>query len=307
MTLSDFGTPARHRLRETASLLWLFVNPIKTRPHAIYDILSTHNNLGDSSLYLNLGYWKDATTYDDACAALARLVGERAGLGPDDDVLDAGFGFGDQDILWTESFHPRKITGINITESQVAFAKGRVAARGLDGQIELLHGSATAMPFGANRFSKLVSVEAAFHFVTREAFFREAYRVLRPGGTIVIADAIPRLSVPKSGKVRRWLRDFAGRSVWQYPKENLYAHDVFSQKMREVGFVDVTVEDLSEHVFAPFKRYARLRVHDPAIQAKINPVIRAMWGSGRDRYDDSRRELDYVVVKATKPLGDVQA
>jgi len=40
-------------------------------------------------------------------------------MGSNDEVVDVGFGFADQDMLWMQRFAPRRITGLNATPSQV--------------------------------------------------------------------------------------------------------------------------------------------------------------------------------------------
>jgi ubiquinone/menaquinone biosynthesis C-methylase UbiE len=285
-------------VRESAALAWLFLNPVKTRPQAIYDILSTHNNLGESSLFLNLGYWRDAHTYDEACAALVRRVGQRAGLGPEDDVLDAGFGFGDQHLLWMKEMRPRFITGVNITASQVFYAKERIERLGLTDRIELYVASATDLPFEDARFTKVVSVEAAFHFDTRERFFAEAFRVLAPGGRIVLADVVPGARWQESAAPVRWATEFVGRSFWQYPHENIYPLGTYVETMRRAGFEGLQIEDISDDVFEPFNRYARQRVKHPVVRARVNPILRTFWSvelGGR-----GKRLLDYVIISARK-------
>ena len=119
-------------LKESLGLFGLLLHPSRARPQAVYDLLATHNNLAEDSLYLNLGYWKDATTYDAACQALAEVLGSAAQLGAGDEVLDAGFGFGDQDRFWMQRFGPKRILGINVTESQVEHAKARHPIDGVE-------------------------------------------------------------------------------------------------------------------------------------------------------------------------------
>ena len=157
---------------EAASFARLFLIPSNNRASRVYELLSTNNNLGEKSLYLNLGFWDGPTTYDGACQRLAERLGETAALGPGQRVLDCGFGFGDQDMYWLKRFAPASIDGLNITESQVLRARRRVEENGLSDKIRLHVGSATKMPFADASFDRVVALETAFHYDTREAFFR---------------------------------------------------------------------------------------------------------------------------------------
>jgi ubiquinone/menaquinone biosynthesis C-methylase UbiE len=49
---------------------------------------------------------------------------------------------------------------------------------------------ATELDFEDERFDLVMSVEAAFHFNTREKFLREALRVLRPNGWLTLSDIL---------------------------------------------------------------------------------------------------------------------
>src|SRR5882757_9207450 len=108
------------RIREFFMFASFFFNPSRRRADVLYELVSTGNYLTERTLFRNVGYWKGApATLDDACEALAQLAGEAADLGPSDRVLDAGFGFGDQDMYWVERFAPREVVGLNVTRSQV--------------------------------------------------------------------------------------------------------------------------------------------------------------------------------------------
>lgn len=98
-------------------------------------------------LWLNLGYWEHAKTYPEAAAALARLVAEHAALSSRDRLLDVGFGFAEQDFLWLRELNVAQITGVNITPMQVQRARQRAREHGVFDRIDLMVGSATALPF----------------------------------------------------------------------------------------------------------------------------------------------------------------
>lgn len=295
---ADFPSRLRLGLRYAN---WLF-NPFhRLDAPRIYDLLSTSSPT-EHGLYLNLGYWDQATTMDEASEALARLVGESAGMGPGTAVLDCGFGFGDQDILWAQTLGPDRIVGLNVTASQVALARRRVAEAGLEGRVDLRLGSATEMPVAAESFDCVVAVECAFHFQTRERFFREAWRVLRPGGRLVTADICqtPTLSRP-TARVQQRLSWGLVASRFAIPPENADTRPVYHCKLALCGFEQIQVQSIRDRVYGPLHRY--LAVH-PAALGRIHPLARLVARLAL-RLDAAAlyRGLDYVLAAAVKPRG----
>ncbi len=241
---------AAGRLRETVDfLLWAYTPLRPLDAAALYDLLST-NALSARGLYLNLGYWKNAQTIDKACEAMASLVATAAEMRPGDDVVDVGFGFAEQDVLWVERFAPRHITGVNVTSSQVRVARERIRKRGMIDRIELLEGSATDMPVPATSCDIVTAVECAFHFDTREHFFVEALRVLRPGGRLVLADVIR--NAPAIRPLQCAVQDFTWHMFAQkfaVPSANADRIESYADKLRNSGFENVHVTSIREHVF----------------------------------------------------------
>jgi SAM-dependent methyltransferase len=285
-------------------LNWLF-NPFqRNEVRSVYDLLLEQSPT-ERARYLNLGYWEDpAGSLDDACDALVRLVGARAGLGPETRLLDVGFGFGDQDLLWWREFAPKRIMGLNITASQVAVARKRVAAADLSRQIDLRLGSATAMPVAASSVDVVTALECAFHFQTRERFFAEAWRVLRPGGRLVLADIIPMPRAPAGRE--RWLQGFTWALVagkFAIPKVNAYPLPAYKDKLAAAGFDQVEVVSIRDRVYPPL--HAHLRAH-PEILTRLHPLLAFAVRLGL-KVDAERlfSGLDYVLAVATKAAADV--
>ena len=150
-------------------------------------LLSTDTNCN----YLNLGYWKQTNNLKKACEDLLDLVIEMAEIKNGNKILDVGFGYGEQDIYFANKFPKIIINGINILTQQVKFAQQKVKLAGLSNRVDLSNGDAVNLTFDDAIFDLTLAIESAFHFETRQKFFNESYRVLKPGGIIVLTDCLP--------------------------------------------------------------------------------------------------------------------
>ena len=146
--------------------------------------------------HVHWGYWSrpsraDGTAADFARAAerLCRRICDAAKPKPGMDVLDVGCGFGGTIASLDERIHPLRLTGLNIAKRQLVRAR-RLVVPHEGNQIAFVEGDACKLPFRASSFDVVLAVECVFHFSSRAAFLRQAARVLRPGGRLVLSDFV---------------------------------------------------------------------------------------------------------------------
>jgi ubiquinone/menaquinone biosynthesis C-methylase UbiE len=269
------------------------------------DAAKLYDLMGDKCLrspddvpIVNMGYWREVDVYqpnalDCATRALFQLVcvtGEVSGK--DERVIDVGCGFGTNCIHCARNFQPRQITGVNVSSVQIEIGERLVGEAQLQDRIDFVEASATSMPFSASSADKILSIESAFHFNTREEFFQDAHRILRPGGLLAMADLV----VPPPRNPWQRLHLSGARRSQQIPAANTYGIDDYVAKLEAAGFEILEAESIRGDVCLPFKRYQTAR----PVRAQIRETMRfnilyVIAGAQFFLYP-----WDYLLVKARK-------
>ena len=249
-------------------------------------------------VWQNCGYWEGQSTYIQACERLTHKVGELAELDTADVALDVGFGFGEQDIYWVKNFAVKKIVGINITPFQVEAAQKRAAAADCGDRIDYQQGDAVQLPIEDASVDRVIALQSAFQFNTRDAFFKEAFRVLKPNGILVLADMIQ--TDGKTRSLNPWSWFTRRRVAW--PHQNVYSATPYRQHLQSQGFSVQMIDSIRESVYTGMReyigrRYRGERAEDIVIDASAVPSAEKASKLWQFHYGVD----DYVLVKAIKP------
>jgi len=102
-------------------------------------------------------------------------------------ILDVATGTGDFAVE-TLALNPDKVIGVDISEGMLEVGKKKMKDRGHEGKIELLKGDSENLPFEENKFDAVVVAFGVRNFENLEKGLMEMYRVLKPGGRMVVLE-----------------------------------------------------------------------------------------------------------------------
>ncbi|MFC2089833.1 class I SAM-dependent methyltransferase [Bacteroidota bacterium] len=120
-------------------------------------------------------------------------------------VLEIGCGNGVQSLYVKQKHMPDYIKGIDLNASNIEIAKKEASRLGL-ADIEFETGDAqNLVNIPDNSFDIVINIESAFHYSDKQAFLKEIDRIMKPGGTFILADILTR-SVRNKWIWRFWKR-----------------------------------------------------------------------------------------------------
>ena len=186
---------------------------------------------------LHYGFWEQETrNVGEALLNENKFLANLANIKVGEQILDAGCGVGGSSI-WLAKERHAKIIGITLSEKQVEEAKKLAKRLGVDKEVEFQLKDFLKTGFKDNFFDVVWAIESVCHAEIKSDFLREAYRILRPGGRLIVADGILKRD-PNPDEVKLY-RDFlTGLAL-----PNLEKFSNFESAMVHIGFKNVKALD----------------------------------------------------------------
>lgn len=192
-----------------------------------------------------------------------RYTIELSGVRRGHSVLDIAGGTGDL----THAFSKRvgssgRVVLADINDSMLKVGRDRLADRGVSGNLEVVQANAEHLPFADNEFDTITMAFGLRNVTHKDAALAEFYRVLKPGGRLLVLE----FSKPKSRELSKAYDLYSFKALpvmgklvtndaesYQYLAESIRKHpdqETLKGMMETAGFAKATYHNLTGGIVA---------------------------------------------------------
>lgn len=181
-------------------------------------------------------------------------------------IVDVGCGIGGSSLYLAQKYEAG-VTGITLSPVQAARAKQRATQADLANLTDFQVADALQMPFADNSFDLVWSLESGEHMPDKVKFLQECYRVLQPGGSLIMATWCHRSVDSVAGELTPDEQKHLEEIYRVYCLPYVISLPEYEAIARRVGFSNIRTDDWSIAV-APFWQVV--------IDSTLDP--KAVWG-----------------------------
>ena len=205
------------------------------------------------NLAFHFGYYdENADKHAQALLNTNKILAEKAGVKSGDKVLDAGCGKGGS-ALWLAEHLNAFAVGITPVAAQVEDCREAAKEKELEAQTAFFQADFCHTPFEDQSFDVVWACESLCHAKDKLNFYKEAYRILKPGGRLIVAEYIRTnrpLAEDAEQLLRKWLQG------WAIP--DLDTADEHHMKSSEAGFVNIKIKDYTPYAWISLKNLHKI-------------------------------------------------
>ncbi len=218
-----------------------FKDIIEYYDHTRFDYKVAWDNSSIPSTHF--GYYdENSKQHSDALTNMNKILAEYAQVQEGDKILDAGCGRGGS-CFWLAMHKNAETIGITPVQSQVDDCIHHAAALELKKPPQFIVADYCNTPFEDQSFDVVWACESLCHAKDKFLFYQEAFRLLRPGGRLIIAEYL-RTQRPLKNKdetlLQSWLNGWAIEDI-DTQKEHL-------NHATKAGFQNIQIHDITKNV-----------------------------------------------------------
>jgi len=254
----------------------------------------------DDAMAVHYGL-RDETTkkFSDELLNTNRIMAEMIHLKAGERILDAGCGVGGSLFYLTKKYKIRG-SGLTLSEKQFRYAQKRAKELHLDQYVQFKKQDFCHTDFADESFDVVWALESLSHLPNKQDFAKEAFRLLKPGGRLIIACYNRTLKPDKRGLIKKW------QTTWSL--DSIVSTTSYIELMEKAGFVVLKTEDLTKAAYPTAKRMylASLIGMLPSLiynaTHQTSHFARRHFMSGIYQYKALKKGLwKYIIISLEKP------
>ena len=205
--------------------------------------------------------------------------------------------------LWLAETYGAHAEGITVSSGQVHEAQQAANQRGLEHLVNFSLQDYTATDFKNDSFDVVWAFESVCHSLNKRSFLAEAFRVLRPGGRLVMADYFRRSRSWSAEDEKYFHLAVDGTAVL-----DLDTSEEFFNSMSEVGFQEINFDERTDQIERSLRKlyyFSILTFPIAWVGTRLGLMSNTLLEGSTSNYWQyrafRRKLIPYIVLLAHKP------
>lgn len=203
---------------------------------------------------MHCGFWyKNTKNIRESVINENQFVIDKGKIKTGNKVLDAGCGVGGTAIYIAKKTGA-KVFGVSISKKQISLARYYAKKASISRLTDFRVCDYSKTKFPDNYFDVVYGVESICYVYPKKLFLKEAFRILKPGGKLIILDGYMGETVGKEES--RVISDFEE----SFSVKKMISYREMTDELKRWGFSNIQSEDLTDLVKPSVRYYNKIAI-----------------------------------------------